>query len=49
MSSESSGNLILIDYKSYKYNEFKIAAPVRNDKFQWPDGSFSVLDIQDSF
>ena len=30
-------------------NKFKISAPTWNDKFQLPDGSYSVLDIQDYF
>ena len=34
---------------SYNNNEFKISAPAWNDKFELPDGSYSVLDIQDYF
>ena len=30
-------------------NKFKISAPTWNDKFDLPDGSFSVSDIQDYF
>ena len=30
-------------------NKFKISVPTWNDKFQLPDGSYSVLDIQDYF
>ena len=30
-------------YKNYK---FKISAPTRTEKFELPDGSFSILDIQ---
>ena len=30
-------------------NEFKISAPTWNDKFDLPDGSYSVSDIQDYF
>ena len=34
---------------SYNNNKFKISAPTWNDKFELPDGSYSVLDIQDYF
>ena len=34
---------------SYNNNKFKISAPTWNDKFEVPDGSYSVLDIQDYF
>ena len=34
---------------SYNNNKFKISAPTRNDKFELPDGSYSVSDIQDLF
>ena len=34
---------------SYNNNKFKISAPTWNDKFELPDGSHSVLDIQDYF
>ena len=30
-------------------NKFKISAPTLNDKFELPDGSYSVSDIQDYF
>ena len=30
-------------------NEFKILTPTRNDKFNLPNGSYSVSDIQDYF
>ena len=30
-------------------NKFKISAPTWTDKFELPDGSFSVSDIQDYF
>ena len=30
-------------------NKFKISAPTRNDKFQLPNGSYSVSNIQDYF
>ena len=32
---------------AYKNNQFKISAPAWNDKFDLPDGSYSVSDIQD--
>ena len=35
--------------KSYKNNKLKISAPTWNDKFELPDGSCSVSDIQDYF
>ena len=31
---------------SYNNNKFQISAPTRNDKFQLPDGSYSISDIQ---
>ena len=34
---------------SYNNNKFKISAPTWNDKFESPDGSYSVSDIQDYF
>ena len=34
---------------SYNNNKFKISAPTWNDKFELPDGSYSVTDIQDYF
>ena len=34
---------------SYNNNKFKISAPTWNDKFELPDGSYSVADIQDYF
>ena len=35
--------------KSYKNNTFKISVPTWNEKFELPDGSYSVSDIQDCF
>ena len=35
--------------KSYKNNKFKISAPTWNEEFELPDGSYSILDIQDYF
>ena len=34
---------------AYKNNKFKISAPTWNDDFDLPDGSYSILDIQDYF
>ena len=34
---------------SYNNNRFKISAPTWNDKFELPDGSYSVSDIQGYF
>ena len=34
---------------SYNNNKFKISEPTRNGKFEIPDGSYSVSDIQDYF
>ena len=35
--------------KSYNNNAFKISAPIWNDRFELPDGSYPVSDIQDYF
>ena len=34
---------------SYNNNKFEISAPTWNDKFQSPNGSYSVSNIQDCF
>ena len=34
---------------SYKNNKFKISAPTLDEKFESPDGSYSISDIQDYF
>ena len=34
---------------SYNDNKLKISATTCNDKFELPDGSYSVSDIQDYF
>ena len=34
---------------SYNNNKSKISAPTWNDESESPDGSYSVLDIQDYF
>ena len=36
-------------YKSYSNNKFKISAPTWNVKFELPDRSNSISDIQDNF
>ena len=33
----------------YNNNKFKISAPTWNDTFDFPDGSYSIADIQDYF
>ena len=35
--------------KSCKKNKFKISEPTWNEKFELPDGSYFVSDIQDYF
>ena len=35
--------------KPHKTNKFKIPVPTWNEEFELPDGSYSVLDIQDHF
>ena len=48
-----SNNSIYYTWKSikssYNNNKFEISAPTWNDKFELPDGSYSVSDIQDYF
>ena len=34
---------------SYNNNKLKMSVPAQNDKFELPDGSYSVSDIQDYF
>ena len=34
---------------SYNNNKFKLSAPTWSDKFELPDGSYSISDIQDYF
>ena len=34
---------------AYNNNQFKISAPIWNDEFDFPDGYFSISDIQDYF
>ena len=33
--------------QQYKNNKFKVIAPMWNDEFELPHGSYSVSDIQD--
>ena len=33
----------------YNNNKYKISAPAQNDTFDLPDGSYSIVDIQDYF
>ena len=35
--------------KRHKNNKFKISAPTWNDKFELPDGLYSVSAVQDYF
>ena len=35
--------------KSHKINRFKLSGPAQNEEFELPDGSYSVLNITDSF
>ena len=32
-----------------KNNKFEISPPTWSDEFEWPDGSYSISDIQDYF
>ena len=41
--------LVFTIQSSYKNNKFKISAPTWSDEFELPDGSYSILDIQDYF
>ena len=34
---------------SYNNNKFKISRPTQSDKFELPDGSYSISDIKDYF
>ena len=34
---------------AYNNNKFKTSAPTWNDEFELPDGSYSIVDIQDYF
>ena len=43
------GNIWTWKCKLYKNIKFKISAPAWNKEFEWPDGSYSVSDIQDYF
>ena len=41
--------ILVFKKRSYNNNKFKISAPTWNDKFELPDGLYSVSDIQDYF
>ena len=34
---------------SYKNNKFKISAPMWNDRFEFPDESYSITHLEDYF
>ena len=34
---------------TYSSNRFRVSAPIWNDEFDLPDGSYSISDIQDYF
>ena len=34
---------------SFKNNKFKISAPMWNDRFEFPDGSYSITHLEDYF
>ena len=38
-----------MEKRSYKSNKLKISAPTWNEKFELPDGSYFVSDIQGYF
>ena len=42
-------NLSIYYKKSYSNSKFKISAPSWNEKFELPDGSCSIVDIQNCF
>ena len=35
-------------YTQYRNNKFKISAPMWNDKFELPDGSYSSSDFENT-
>ena len=47
MNLKRSDKHVVLLKKSYKNNKLKISAPKRNEKFELPDGSYSLSDIQD--
>ena len=42
-------NQIALIKSSYNNNKFKISAPTWSEEFELPDGSYSILDIQNYF
>ena len=40
---------IITTVSAHNNNKFKISTPTWNDKFDLPDGSYSISDIQDYF
>ena len=43
------GEIVFTIQSSYNNNKFKISTPKWNDKFELPDGSYFISDIQDYF
>ena len=41
--------MLYIEKRSYRSNKLKISAPTWNEKFDLPDGSYFVSDIQGYF
>ena len=41
--------MLYIEKRSYRSNKLKISAPTWNEKFELPDGSYFVSDIQGYF
>ena len=41
--------MLYMEKRSYKSNKLKISAPTWNEKFELPDGSYFVSDIQGYF
>ena len=41
------GEIVFTIQSSYNNNKFKISTPKWNDKFELPDGSYFISDIQD--
>ena len=41
--------MLHIEKRSYRSNKLKISAPTWNEKFELPDGSYFVSDIQGYF
>ena len=47
--SIKSWHMLYMEKRSYKSNKLKISAPTWNEKFELPDGSYFVSDIQGYF